>query len=386
MTLITDSTEVARLCERLARVDYITVDTEFMRERTYWPHLCLLQIAGPEEAVAIDPLAEGMDLAPVFALFADERITKVFHAARQDLEIFHHLTGKLPKPIFDTQVAAMVCGFGDSASYETLVAKLAKARIDKSSRFTDWSLRPLSERQILYALDDVTHLRKVYDKLRVKLERDGRAPWLEEEMALLTASTTYENDPRLAFHRIKSRGANPRYLAVLREVAAWRERESQARNLPRNHVLRDEALAEIAHHTPTTPEALARVRSLGRKLAEGNGGAAILKAVADGLAVPESERPLPELREDLPRGIGPMTELLKVLLKMRCEEADVAQKMVATTSDLELIAAEGEKADVLALKGWRRQVFGEVALRLQSGEVGLAAKGRRVVTIPLGPQ
>ncbi len=385
MTLITDRIEAAEFCERLSGADYLTVDTEFLREKTYWPRLCLVQIGGENEAAAIDPLAEGMDLQPVFDLLSNPRIRKVFHAARQDLEIFHHLTGRLPTPVFDTQVAAMVCGFGDSVGYETLVAKLTGARIDKSSRFTDWSLRPLSDRQIHYALADVTHLRKVYEKLRAKLERNSREGWLDEEMATLTATATYENDPRESFRRIKGKGANPKYLAILREVAAWRENESKTRDLPRNHVLRDEALTEIAHHAPTTVAALSRVRGLSRKFAEGNGGAALLKAIADGLAVPEDQRPHPENRAELPRGIGPMTELLKVLLKMQCEEADVAQKMVATTSDLEQIAADGEKADVLALKGWRRKVFGESAIRLCKGETALAASGRKVKLIPVEP-
>ena len=239
MSLITDTPSLAALCRRLADAPFVTVDTEFIREKTYWPQLCLVQVAGPEDAAAVDALAEGIDLAPLFELMADPAILKVFHAARQDVEIFFHLTGSLPTPVFDTQVAAMVCGFGDSVGYETLVAKLARTHIDKSSRFTDWSLRPLRKRQIDYALSDVTHLRKVYENLRSKLADNGREGWLGEEMATLTDPRTYDPDPDQVFRRVKSRGTNPRFLAILREVAAWREKEAQRRDLPRNHVLRD---------------------------------------------------------------------------------------------------------------------------------------------------
>lgn len=387
MTLITDTQALADVCGRLKGEKFLTVDTEFMREKTYWPQLCLVQVAGTEEAVAIDPLAPGIDLAPLLELMADTSILKVFHAARQDLEIFFHLSeAGLPTPIFDTQVAAMVCGFGDSVGYETLVNKLAKARIDKSSRFTDWSARPLSDRQIQYALSDVTHLRVIYQKLAAKLERTGRAHWLEEEMATLTADETYQLDPRHAWRRIKARGAHPRMLAVLREVAAWREREAQRRDLPRNRLLRDEALVEIAHHTPADTRALERTRGLGKRMAEGPMGKQILDAVAAGKAVPESEWPKPPSREPLPRGIGPLTDLLKVMLKMRCEESEVAQKLIANVADVERLAAYGEDADVAALHGWRREVFGEDALKLRAGEMALAATPDGVRVVPVSPE
>ena len=385
MPMISDTARLEAFCKSLAGAAFVSVDTEFMREKTYWPILCLVQVAGPDDARVIDALAPGIDLGPLFALFDDTSMLKVFHAARQDLEIFYHLAGRLPAPVFDTQVAAMVCGFGDSVGYETLIAKLTKARVDKSSRFTDWTLRPLRERQIAYALSDVTHLREAYGKLKKQLAANGRDGWLDEEMAVLTAPATSPMDPDSAFRRIKARGANARFLAVLREVAAWREREAQRRDLPRQRVLRDEALVEIAHHTPSTVAELARTRGLGRGLAEREAGAALLGAVGRGAAVPEKDRPIPPARADtaLPRGLGPVSDLLKVLLKMTCEESGVARKLVASSADLELIAAFGGEAKVPALNGWRRQVFGDAALKLRAGETALAAAGNRLTTVPV---
>jgi ribonuclease D len=382
MTLITQSGPLADFCAHLKGIEFVTVDTEFMREKTYWPQLCVVQLAGPDDAIAVDALAPGIDLAPLFEVLADPSIVKVFHAARQDLEIFYHLMGRLPVPVFDTQVAAMVCGFGEQVGYDTLVAKLAKAHIDKSSRFTDWSLRPLSAKQIGYALADVTHLRTAYEKLKRKLERNGRAGWLDEEMATLTAPQTYALDPDVAFRRIKSRGS-PRSLAILRELAAWREREAQRRDLPRNRVLRDEALVEIAHHTPANAAELARTRGLGARLAEGSQGVAILEAVKRGQAVPEADCPAPEDKPLLPRGIGPLSDLLKVLLKMKCEEFEVAQKLIASAADVDLIAAFGSEAEVPALHGWRLDVFGRDAVRLRDGEIALAASPKGIHAVPI---
>ncbi|MBL6958822.1 MAG: ribonuclease D [Rhodospirillales bacterium] len=386
MTLITDTAALEAFCQRQASSEFLTVDTEFMREKTYWPILCLVQVGGPEEAAAIDPLAPGIDLTPLFDLLSIPTIVKVFHAARQDLEIFYHLNGKLPEPVFDTQVAAMVCGFGDQVGYETLVSKLTKARIDKSSRFTDWALRPLSERQITYALSDVTHLRPVYEKILRKLGSNGRAEWLKEEMSVLTSPDTYAMHPELAFRRIKSKSSNTRFLAVLREVAAWREMEAQKRDLPRNRVLRDEALMEIAHHTPQTVDDLARTRSLGRRLAEGASGAELLKAIKKGVDLPKSECPEPKARPDLPQGLGAITELLKVLLKVRCTEQGVAQKLVASSADIDFIAGFGEKADVPAMHGWRFQVYGQDALRLMNGELALVLNGKKLELVELEPE
>ncbi len=385
MALITDTPTLEALCRRLADADYITVDTEFMRETTFWPQLCLVQVAGPDEVRAIDAMAPGIDLGPLFELLADPKVLKVFHAARQDLEIFHHLDGRLPAPVFDTQIAAMVCGFGDSVGYETLIAKLTRARVDKSSRFTDWSMRPLRERQIAYALSDVTHLRPAYEKLRAMLAGNGREEWLEEEMAVLTSPETYLMDPDQAFRRIKSRSTNPRFLAVLRELAAWREREAKRRDQTRNRILREEPLLEIAHHTPSTPQELARTRGMGRKQAEGEVGAAILAALRRGLETPEAECPKPEIKPQLPRGLGAVSSLLKVLLKMTCDDAGVAQKLVASSDDLERIAAEGEGADVRALSGWRRQVFGDAALGLIRGDTALALRGRKLAVVDARP-
>ncbi|MGB8274358.1 MAG: ribonuclease D [Alphaproteobacteria bacterium] len=377
MTLIATSDEVAAFCHSVADADFITVDTEFLRDRTYWPILCVMQIGGPGEAAAIDTLAEGIDLAPVLKLITDHKVLKVFHAARQDVEIFYHLSKKIPAPIFDTQVAAMVCGFGDSVSYETLVAQIAKAQLDKSLRFTDWAHRPLTKRQIEYALADVVHLRAVYAELARRLERNGRTSWLDEEMATLTDPETYRLDPREAWQRLKTRTHSRRFLAVLREVAAWREIEAQSRDLPRNRVLRDDALLDVAAHLPKTKADLGRLRSVSKGMAEGPAGSAMLKAVAAGLSVPERDAPEPQPRLDIPASAKPVVELLKVLLKTKCESHGVAQKLVASSADLEMIAVDDD-APVPALHGWRREVFGEDALALKNGHVALSVADRRV--------
>jgi ribonuclease D len=385
MLLIADSAQLAAFCERISQSDFITVDTEFMRERTYWPQLCLVQVAGSEDVAAIDPLAEGMDLSPLLRLLYDDRLLKVFHAARQDIEIFFHMTGRIPSPLFDTQVAAMVCGYGDSVSYETLAAQLAGARIDKSVRFTDWSARPLTDRQISYALADVTHLRKVYTALAKRLMSSGRASWLQEEMATLLEPATYRLEPEEAWRRLKPRaGSRPRMLAVLREVAAWREREAQRRDVPRNRIIRDETVMDIAAHAPSTVEEIARLRGLSKGLAEGRMGQEILVAVAKGLATPESEAPQLPPPVEMPGGLGPVVELLKVLLKMKCERQQVAQKLVASSADLERIAAD-DNADVPALHGWRREVFGNDALALKHGRLALTMNGKRIVIMQLDP-
>ena len=386
MSLIADNTALAELCGRLANEEFVTVDTEFMRESTYWPQLCVIQMAGDGEAAAIDALADGMDLTPVFELMRNPGVQKVFHAARQDLEIFYHLAGELPAPMFDTQVAAMVCGFGDSVGYETLVRKLANAEIDKSSRFTDWSHRPLTDKQINYALADVTHLRTVYRKLSDKLGDNGRREWLDEEIGTLTTHGTYVTEPDQAWKRVKSKSAKPRFLAVLREVAGWRELEAQARDTPRNRVLRDEALVEIAHHAPRSPGELARTRGLGKRMAEGEAGAAILEAVERGIAVPIGECPRPEKKEPLPRALGPVSDLMKVLLKMKCEEHHVAQRLVANSDDIERLAAFGDKADVPALAGWRRKIFGDDALALKRGDIAVLVAGRKLEIVELEPE
>ena len=380
--MIIDSQDCADFCKRQADAEFVAVDTEFMRENTYWPILCLVQVAGPNEAAAVDPLAEGMDLAPLYALMADPSVLKVFHSARQDVEIFVNLADAVPEPLFDTQVAAMVCGFGDSVGYETLVNRLAGKRIDKTSRFTDWSRRPLTDKQLRYALADVIHLRPIYEKLSRQLSGNKREHWLAEEIAVLTHADTYRVEPDEAWRRIKTRSTDPAFLACLRELAAWREREAQKRDLPRGRLLRDDALLEIASHAPRTVDDLARMRGLSRSMAQGWQGTGLLKAVESGLAMPPEERPKVPARIIPPQGIGPVIELLRVLLKMKCDSEGVAQKLVASASDLELVAADDE-ADVPALRGWRRELFGADALALKHGEIALAIEGARVSTVPV---
>jgi ribonuclease D len=377
MTLITKTDELAAFCERQTKAEFVTVDTEFMRDRTYWPILCLVQLGGPDEIVAVDPMAEGIDLAPLFALMTNPDVLKVFHAARQDIEIFVNLTGKVPAPIFDTQVAAMVCGFGEAASYETLANKLAGAHIDKSARFTDWSHRPLSERQLHYALADVGPLRTVYEKLAARLNKTGRASWLDEEMAALTDPALYRLDPVMAWKRLKLRSNNRRMLALAHALANWRETTAQKRDLPRSRVLRDESLLEIAAHAPQGVDDLARTRGLGKGFAESKFGTEIL-AVVEGVALmPESDYPKPEPRREAPQGIGPLTDLLRVLLKLRAEENDVAARLIADAEDLESLAAD-DHADVRALTGWRYKIFGSDAIDLKHGRLALTAAGKHI--------
>src|SRR5947199_2801200 len=382
MSLITDSDAVAAFCARQKGAEFVTIDTEFMRERTYWPILCVVQVAGPGEAIAIDALAEGIDLKPLLALMSEPNTLKVFHAARQDLEIFFQLSGEVPHPIFDTQIAAMVCGFGDAVSYETLVRRLAGTGLDKASRFTDWAQRPLTERQVKYALADVVHLRTVYDRLQQILEKNGRAGWFAEEMENLIDPAIYRTDPEEAWRRFRLRGpADRRFLGVLKAVAAWREKAAQQRDLPRGRIMKDEAVLEIAAHAPKTIEQLARTRSLGRGVAEGKLGREIIEAVELGLADPDPPSAPPARAEPAP-GAGPLIELLRVLLEQRCEDFQVAQKLVASADDLEAIAAD-DHADVPALHGWRREVFGDDALALKHGQLALTAGKNRIQLVPL---
>jgi ribonuclease D len=380
MELITTTDELAATCERLAKQPFVTVDTEFLRETTYYPLLCVAQMASTQEAVVVDALAPGIDLTPFFKLMGDERVLKVFHAARQDIEIFYHLTGRVPAPLFDTQLAAMVCGYGEEVGYDTLVAQLAKARIDKSSRFTDWARRPLSAEQLAYAIADVTHLRVVYQKLKQKTEETSRSAWVAQELAELTDPGTYEQPPEDAWKRLKVRSRDPRFLAVVQALAAWRERTAQERDLPRNRVIRDDLLLEVAANRPASQDEMARLRrvSLDRRAAAG-----AVEAVRAALAVPEAELPRIEPPAKTPRGLGPMVELLRVLLKLQCEEHHVAQRLVATSADLEAIAME-EAPQVAALKGWRYEVFGRAALALKRGDIGLAIRAGRLTLVPMG--
>lgn len=378
MELIRESESLADACAKLGQAKFITVDTEFIRDTTYWPELCLVQIAGPEDVVLIDPLAKGLKLDPLFELMAAKKVTKVLHAARQDIEIFHHMAGVIPQPLFDTQVAAMVCGFGDSVGYEALVKQIVNAPIDKSSRFTDWRRRPLSPEQLSYAVADVTHLRVVYEVLRQRLTENGREGWLAEEMAVLLDPATYSTSPEDAWKRIKPKSMNRKALAILIEVAAWREKEARNRNVPRARILKDEALLELAAQAPNSRENLASLRAIPSGFANSRAAKPVLDAVARGVIKPKEEIPaLPRARVPV-HGTGPLVELLKVLLKMKCETHGVAQKLVASTGDLEAIAAE-EDPDVPALTGWRREVFGDDALALKRGEIGIALSGGKLV-------
>ena len=372
--LITESAALASLCTAWRGADFITVDTEFMRENTFRARLCLVQVAASDgEAVAVDPLAQGLDLSPLYDLLTRAPVLKVFHAARQDVEVLLSLAGAVPHPLFDTQIAAMVCGFGDSAGYETLVAKLAQGRIDKTQRFTDWSRRPLTEGQLGYALSDVTYLRVVYEKLAAELDRTGRRSWLDEELAVLTDPATYEVPPEEAWRRIKVRGGNRRFMAILRELAAWREKEAARRDQPRGWVMRDTALSEIAAQRPRTAEDLAKLRSVSQRVAEGAVGAAVLEAVKRGLALPDERCPSPPSRSGNPAGSGASADLLKVLLAFKSEESGVARRLIASSDDLERIA-RGETAGVPALQGWRRTLFGDSARDLVTGRLALSVE------------
>jgi ribonuclease D len=379
MQPITTTEELAAACARLARHPVITVDTEFLRETTYFPLLCVVQMASDDEAVVVDALAAGLDLRPLFQLMANEQVMKVFHAARQDIEIVWHMAQLIPHPVFDTQVAAMVLGYGDSISYDQLVQRITGDVLDKSHRFTDWARRPLTEAQIKYAVSDVTHLRQVYLSLSSDLEKRGRAEWVFEEMNVLTSPETYRMEPERAWERLKSRVRKPKELGVLIEVAAWREREAQSRDVPRGRVLKDEVVSDIAIQAPTTIEKLGALRSLPKGFERSKWGEAIIAAVKRGLArdpksLPRLERPRP------PPNAGATVELLKVLLRMTSERHGVAAKVIATVEDLEQIAADDD-ANVASLQGWRRELFGEKALALKHGRLALAiSKGRVVAT------
>ncbi len=379
--MIETTAALAEACTELAKSEFITIDTEFLRETTFWPELCLVQMASPTLEVLVDPLAKGLDLTPLFELMANPDVLKVFHAARQDIEIISHLGGLIPHPIIDTQVAAMVCGFGDSISYDQLVQKIKNVQIDKSSRFTDWSRRPLTEKQLDYALADVTHLRDVYLSLKAQLEREGRSLWLTEEMDILESRDTYDMHPDDAWLRLKSRLRKPTELAILKFIAAWREREARSRNVPRSRVLKDDAIFEIAQQQPKDAEALSRLRTIPKGWERSASGNAIVETVNAALALPKEEMPKAPRHSHAPEGSGAAVELLKVLLKLTADKHGVAAKVIANSDDLDKIAAEGEKATVAALTGWRRELFGNVALKLINGEVALRFAGKKVEAV-----
>lgn len=376
MSLITTTQDLADACARLATHPFVTVDTEFLRETTYYPKLCLIQLASPDEAVLVDPLSPDLELSPFMALMADPAVVKVFHAARQDLEIIWIIGRIIPTPLFDTQVAAMVCGYGDSVGYEQLANDLAKARIDKSSRFTDWARRPLTDAQLVYAESDVTHLRDIYLALAADLAQTGRASWVAEEMAVLNSPATYEVKPENAWLRLKGRVRKQKELALLMELAAWREREAQSRDVPRQRVLKDDALMDIVQRGPRSAEALGELRSVPNGFERSRAGGEVLAALERGFAL--DPKSLPALERDRGRGgNGAVLDLLKVLLKAVADAERVAPKIIASTDDLEAIAAD-DAADVPALQGWRRGVFGEKALALKNGQLGLRIVRGRV--------
>ncbi len=378
MQLISKQAELDAAISALSKSAFVTVDTEFIRETTFWPELCLVQLASPDVAVLVDPLAPGIDLKPFFALMANEAVLKVFHAARQDIEIVFNMGGLIPHPVFDTQVAAMVCGFGDSVSYDQLVQKVTGVRLDKSSRFTDWRRRPLSQQQLEYALADVTHLRDVYLYLAGELERENRAHWLNEEMRILTARETYDQHPDDAWKRLKLRVRKPVELAIVQQVAAWREREARERNVPRGRIIKDDAIYEVAQQAPRDAEALGRLRSTPKGWERSASAAGLLAAVNRALAIPREDLPKLPKHAQTAEGTGAAAELLKVLLRMVAEDQGVAPKVLASGDDIERIAAEGESAKVEALMGWRREVFGEKALRLVRGELALKFEKRKI--------
>jgi len=377
MTPITTTAELAVFCAKLKGQPFVAVDTEFMRETTYWPKLCLIQAAAGSAEACIDPLAEGIDLEPFLEIMRDETILKVFHAARQDVEIFNNLSA-MPRPLFDTQVAGMAAGFGEQIAYDALVRQMLKIELDKSSRFTDWARRPLSDNQLTYALADVTHLAALYPILRERLEKDGRIGWVTDEMANLTDPAVYDVQPENAWKRLRPRKHTSKYMAVYKAVAAWRERTAQSRDQPRGRILKDEAIDEVATQAPTDADQLDRLRSVPKGFSGSRFGPDLLAAIREALKDPEAYAPVIERNRTAPSpAAGAVVELLKVLLKARAEEAGVASKLIATVSDLELIANDDE-ADTAALKGWRREAFGEDALKLKRGELALVLDGARV--------
>lgn len=385
MITITTTQELAAFCQEAAAHPYVTVDTEFLRERTYYSKLCLIQLAypgeGDENAVLVDPLEDGLSLAPLYDLFRDPNVVKVFHAARQDLEIFFVDEGIIPAPLFDTQVAAMVCGFGEQVGYETLVRKIAKAPLDKSSRFTDWSRRPLSDAQKKYALGDVTYLREIYEFLADKLAKNNRAKWVAEEMAVLNAPKTYRVEPSEAWMRIKTRTNSGKFLTVVQALAEFREHHAQTRNIPRNRVFKDDALVELASTKPQNEKDLSRSRLLLREARRGDIAAGILAAVQKGMKADPADLPKSDRSRDKLQVNPALADLLRVLLKAKAEGEGVAQKLIATSSELDAIAAGLRDGD--ALRGWRREVFGNDALRLCDGEIALAAKGSVVKVVEI---
>lgn len=385
MKTITTTDALAAFCKEAAKRPYVTVDTEFLRERTYYSKLCLIQLAYQDEhgedACLVDPLVDGLSLAPLYDLFEDVGVIKVFHAARQDLEIFFVDEGVIPTPLFDTQVAAMVCGFGEQVGYETLVRKICKSDLDKSSRFTDWSRRPLTDAQAKYAVGDVTFLRDIYEHLSERLDKSGRKKWVAEEMAVLNDPATYQADPDEAWRRVKTRSNSARFLGIVRELARFRETYAQGRNVPRSRIYKDDALVELASTKPQSEQDLGRSRLLLREARRGDIAQGILDAVKAGLAVPNDDLPKPDMARAKLQVNPALADMLRVLLKAISDNENVASKLIASSADLDALAA-GER-NVAALRGWRKEVFGDEAIRLCDGKIGLAVNGQKVVTVAL---
>ncbi|MDP6667430.1 MAG: ribonuclease D [Dehalococcoidia bacterium] len=379
--LITKSAAVADFCDEISTAEFVAVDTEFVREKTYWPILCLVQIATPDKAAAIDPLARDIDLQPVYDLMANTSVLKVFHSASQDMQVMFNATGEMIGPVFDTQIAAMVCGYGDQPAYATLVQRIVGLTIDKRSQMTDWSRRPLTDHQVEYAIGDVTHLIHIYDRLTTDLESSGRSNWAHEEMEHLRDRSLYDLDPRELWRKVRLRRPTCRALAVLREITEWRENKARNRNIPRGWVCRDEALAEIALNTPRTPDALERVRGINQRFANGRDGSAILDAVQAGMDLPDDQCPDPEKGRSVLRGHETLVALLQALLKVRCDQNGIAAQLVANRKELDRIATEDEP-DVRTLTGWRREIYGNDALALKRGEIALTADGLSVRVVP----
>jgi len=384
MLLITNTKDLKKACSKLGKSKFITVDTEFIRERTFWAKLCLIQVANTKDEFIIDPLAPDIDLSPFYELMANKKVLKVFHACRQDMEIFYNeMKEKLPAPIFDTQIAAMVCGHGEQSSYEHLVTEVAKKKIDKSCRFTNWAQRPLSQKQLDYAICDVTHLRDIYVKLSKELEKKKRKTWIKDEMKILTSKETYKVDPHEAWKKVKINTNNRKTLGILQELSAWREEEAMRQDVPRGRVIRDDALANIALNPPKEQKDLGSMRGLPGGLADNSMGKAIMEAIKRGEKLKVKELPERKKHLQMPPGLAPCVELLKVLLKMKSEDENVAHRMIASGNDLDLIAGFGKEAEVKAMSGWRFQIFGKYALKLLNGEIAFSIQDNQIVLIDL---
>ena len=383
MELITTTQGLEKAVSQLSKSDFVTVDTEFIRETTFWPELCLIQMASPDTTALVDALAPDIDLSSFFALMADKAVVKVFHAARQDIEIVFHLGNLIPEPVFDTQVAAMVCGFGDAISYDQLVARITGVNLDKSSRFTDWRRRPLSDKQLDYALADVTHLRDVYLYLQDRLTSEGRNDWVSEEIRILTARETYDVHPDDAWKRLKIRLRKPVELAVMQKVAAWRERAARERNVPRGRVIKDDTIQEIAQQQPRDAEALSRLRTIPKGWERSSHANGLVEAINEALSIPKEDLPRLPKQYNAPEGTGAASDVLKLLLKIITEDHGVAPKVVASSDDIDQIAAKGNTADVPALKGWRRELFGEKALQMIEGKIAIKFEDRKIKAVPL---